>query len=182
MGYPLQLTDVAPAHGTAPLSLPAHSPASYTGSRRDADDPPSDSSLHLRGLFPSGPASPTWRNTTVFDGTARLHGEAIDYLLTWLRPMYLPIIGFALTELRKYQEELERDRPKAKKVPGKVSKVNTDVDFVKEEERLSGGAVNALFLFAKNQHNVEPTWSDKRSGPGVWRTTCELQLPDGRKL
>lgn len=98
--------------------------------------------------------------------------------------MYLPILEFALTEMRKCQAQLEKDQPKPKptKAPGKLPKENPDADFVREEERLSGGAVNALVLFANNQYSVEPVWSDKRSGPGMWRMTCELKLPDGRTL
>jgi len=116
-------------------------------------------------------------STTPF--TPRSYGEAMDYVFVWLKSLYLPILDFVFTEMRKYQVQILKDEEvkglEQEKAPATRSPET-------EEEHAAGGALLALNVLSEQQYHTRPSWTEERARPGIWRLTCNLTLPDGRRL
>lgn len=110
----------------------------------------------------------------------RTNGQALDYVFAWLKPLYLPLLDFTLDELRKYQISLEQDEEVM--AVERAAAPKPERTEAQQDEYEAGGALVALTMLCENQYNVKPVWSDERAGPGFWRITCDLTLPDGRRL
>jgi hypothetical protein len=109
----------------------------------------------------------------------RSYGEALDYVLAWLRPLYLQILDFVFQEMRKYQMQIAQEEA-ANAV--EQAKACSDPSPEAEEEHAAGGALLALNVLCEQQYRITPVWNEARARPGIWRLTCALTLPDGQHM
>ena len=103
----------------------------------------------------------------------------MDYVFVWLKSLYLPILDFVFAEMRKYQVQILQDE----ELKGlEQQKAPTGRSAEAEEEHAAGGALLALNVLCEQQYRIRPTWTEERARPGIWKLTCDLTLPDGRRL
>jgi hypothetical protein len=101
----------------------------------------------------------------------RSYGQAIDFVYTWLKPLYIPIIEYTLEQMRIYQRQLqEEDDARIKK------------ERAATEDQRATGASAALNVYCMARLRFVPRYETARARPGVWRTTCTVTTANGEEV
>jgi len=101
---------------------------------------------------------------------SRSYGQALDHVYTWLKPLYIPIIGYTLEHMRTYQRKLEEE-----------DALQRETEMASEDQKATG-ASSALNQYSVVRLKSVPQYETVRAGPSVWQTTCTVTLPDGSKV
>lgn len=172
--------------------------ASEAGSNRTKLDPPSvfftdtppgsedvhsdisdDTSLELNTIsfvsnnFQGETANSTLPPAAMQHSLPRTYGQAIDYVYTWLKPLYIPIINYTLQQMQIYQRRLQEEH---------LAALHSDLKKMTIEDQCASGAAVALSVYCMKRLKFVPEYDTRRAGPGVWRTTCTVTLLDGTKV
>lgn len=113
---------------------------------------------------------------------SRTHGDAFDYINSWLWPLFTPVAEFLKAHLRAQGLGSGLANDLAPPVFNPTLAIAPE-EWKVEDARAAGslGALNQL-LGKSYGCGVLPTWLTKHKGNQVWKMTCMVVTPEGKEL